>query len=115
MHDQTAVKTEGINDLIDRCPMVRFLVDSGYRGLANEHPAQVVAPPLKPKKDATAEEIAAYEATRKAQSSQRIPAEHAIALIKWWRPLQRFTGRRETLPDIIRAVTGLASDRAATW
>ena len=27
----------------------------------------------------------------------------------------RFTGRRDTLPDIIRAVTGLAADRAATW
>jgi hypothetical protein len=118
MHDQTAVKTEGIDDLIDQYPTVEFLVDSGYRGLAKDHPDQVIAPPLKPKKGATAQEMAAYEVVRKAQSSQRIPAEHAIALIKWWRPLQRFTGRREVLPDIIRAVAGLASDRAArrsTW
>ena len=43
----------------------------------------------------------------------RIPAEHAIAAIKWWRILQRFTGRRDALPETIRAVTGLASDRAA--
>jgi hypothetical protein len=70
---------------------------------------------LKPTKGASPEEIAAYGAVRKAQSSQRIPAEHAIALIKWWRPLQRYTGRRDVLPDIIRAVTGLAADRAATW
>jgi hypothetical protein len=92
---------------------VKFLVDSGYRGLANDHPDQVIAPPLKPKKDAPPDEVAAYEAARKAQSSQRIPAEHAIASIKWWRILQRFTGRRDLLPEIIRAVTGLASDRAA--
>jgi DDE superfamily endonuclease len=115
MHDQTAVKTEGLDSLLDQYPTVQFLVDSGYRGLANDHPEQVIAPPLKPKKDASPEEIATYEAVRKAQSSQRIPAEHAIALIKWWRTLQRFTGRRDVLPDIIRAVTGLAADRAAQW
>ncbi len=115
MHDQTAVKTEGIDDLLDHYPTVKFLADSGYRGLANDHPDQVIAPPLKPKKDASPDQIAAYETIRKAQSSQRIPAEHAIALIKWWRPLQRYTGRREVLPDIIHAVTGLAADRAAEW
>jgi hypothetical protein len=58
---------------------VRFLVDAGYRGLAKDHPDQVIAPPLKPKKDAPPEQVAAYESARKAQSSQRIPAEHAIA------------------------------------
>lgn len=115
MHDQTAVRTEGIDELIEQYPEVTFLVDSGYRGLAKDHPDQVIAPPLKPKKTATPEQVATYEVERKAQSSQRIPAEHAIALIKWWRPLQRYTGRRDALPDIIRAVTGLAADRAAAW
>jgi hypothetical protein len=113
-HDQTAVRTEGIDDLLDTYPHVRFLVDAGYRGLAKDHPGQVTAPPLKPKKDTPPDQIAAYETARKAQSSQRIPAEHAIAAIKWWRTLQRFTGRRDALPDTIRAVAGLASDRAAT-
>jgi hypothetical protein len=112
-HDQTAVRTEGIDDLLDAYPEVKFLVDAGYRGLATDHPEQVIAPPLKPKKDAPPDEVAAYEAARKAQSSQRIPAEHAIAAIKWWRTLQRFTGRRDALPETIRAVAGLASDRAA--
>jgi hypothetical protein len=115
MHDQTAVRTEGIDELIEQYPEVKFLVDSGYRGLAKDHPDQVIAPPLKPKKDAPPDQVAAYETARKAQSSQRIPAEHAIALIKWWRPLQRYTGRRDALPEIIRAVTGLAADRAAAW
>src|SRR5262249_29546596 len=89
MHDQTAVRTEGIDDLLDQYPDVKFLVDSGYRGLDSDHPDQVIAPPLKPKKDAPHEQVGAYEAARKAHSSQRIPAEHAIASIKWWRPLQR--------------------------
>jgi hypothetical protein len=42
-----------------------------------------------------------------------MPAEHTIAELRWWRAPQRFTGRRDLLPEIIRAVTGLASDRAA--
>jgi DDE superfamily endonuclease/Helix-turn-helix of DDE superfamily endonuclease len=113
MHDQTAVKTEGIDELLDWYPAVRMLVDSGYRGLAKDHPDQVLAPPLKPKKGAPPEDVAAYETARKAQSSQRIPAEHAIAALKWWRLLQRFTGRRDVLPDVIRAVTALACDRVA--
>jgi hypothetical protein len=113
-HDQTALRTDGIDALIDAYPGVQFLVDAGYRGLAKDHPGQFIAPPLKPKKDAPTHEVTAYEAAHKAQSSQRIPAEHAIAAIKWWRTLQRFTGRRDVLPDTIRAVAGLASDRAAT-
>jgi hypothetical protein len=113
MHDQTAVRSEGIDDLLGHYPDVKVLVDSGYRGLAKDHPGQVIAPPLKPKKSASAEETAAYEAARKSQSSARIPAEHAIAELKWWRQLQRFTGRREALPEVIQAVAGLACDRAA--
>jgi hypothetical protein len=30
--------------------------------------------------------------------AQRIPVEHAIAELKWWRPLRRYTGRRQLLP-----------------
>jgi hypothetical protein len=52
MHDQTAVRTGGLDDLPDRYPTVQFLVDSGYRGLANHHPDQVIAPPRKPSEDA---------------------------------------------------------------
>jgi hypothetical protein len=34
-------------------------------------------------------------------------------VLKWWRTLQRFTGRRDVLPETIRAVAGLASDGGA--
>jgi hypothetical protein len=32
-HDQTKIKTEGIDDLLDHHPRVRMLVDAAYRGL----------------------------------------------------------------------------------
>lgn len=112
-HDQTALKTEGICDLFERFPQVRGKVDAGYRGLAKQFPNQVQAPPLKPKKDAPPEELAAWEAARKQQSSERICVEHANAEHKQWRPLQRWIGRREYFDQTYQAIAGLVSDRAA--
>jgi hypothetical protein len=113
MHDQTAVRTEGIAGLFTRHPQVKAKVDAGYRGLAKEFPDQVQAPPLKPGKDATPEETAAYEEQRHKQSSERICVEHANAEFKQWRPLQRFTGRRDQFEETFLAIGGLVSDRAA--
>jgi len=113
MHDQTAVRTEGIADLFTQFPQVKAKVDAGYRGLAKEFPDQVQAPPLKPKKDAPPEEAAAYEAERHQQSSERICVEHANAEHKQWRTLQRFLGQREDFDETFLAVAGLVSDRAA--
>ncbi|MGW1548930.1 hypothetical protein [Streptomyces sp. NPDC002346] len=62
MHDQTAVKTEGIEALFEQYPQVKAKVDAGYRGLAKRFPDQVQAPPKKPAKDASAEEVTAWEA-----------------------------------------------------
>jgi hypothetical protein len=45
---------------------------------------QVHAPPHKPNKDAPAEELAAWQAARKQQSSERICVEHANAEHKQW-------------------------------
>ena len=113
MHDQTALRTEGIADLFRQHPQVRAKVDAGYRGLAKEFPDQVQAPPLKPKKDASPEETAAYEEQRHRQSSERICVEHANAEHKQWRPLQRYLGRREDFDETFLAISGLVSDRAA--
>jgi hypothetical protein len=113
MHDVTALRTEGIEDLLRRHPTVRAKVDSGYQGLARDFPDQVSAPPKKPAKDATATQQAEYNAVRKAQSSQRICVEHAIAEPKQWRPLQRYIGRREHFEDTMLAIAGLVSDRCA--
>ena len=113
MHDQTALRTEGIADLFERFPQVKSKVDAGYRGLAEEFPDQVEAPPLKPKKNATPEEAAAYEEQRHRQSSERICVEHANAEHKQWRPLQRYLGRREHFEETFLAISGLVSDRAA--
>jgi hypothetical protein len=112
-HDQTALKTEGICDLFEQFPQVKAKVDAGYRGLAKQFPDQVQAPPLKPKKDAPPEELTAWEEARKQQSSERICVEHANAEHKQWRPLQRWTGRREYFDQTYQAVAGLVSDRMA--
>ena len=113
MHDQTAVRTEGIADLFTQFPQVKAKVDAGYRGLAKEFPDQVQAPPLKPKKDAPPEETAAWDEQRHRQSSERICVEHANAEHKQWRTLQRYLGRREDFDETYLAVSGLVSDRAA--
>jgi len=113
MHDQTAVRTEGIANLFTQFPEVKAKVDAGYRGLAKEFPGQVQAPPLKPKKDAIPEENAAWDEARHKQSSERICVEHANAEHKQWRTLQRYLGRRENFDETYMAVAGLVSDRAA--
>jgi DDE superfamily endonuclease/Helix-turn-helix of DDE superfamily endonuclease len=113
MHDQTAVRTEGIAGLFRQYPQVKAKVDAGYRGLAREFPDQVQAPPLKPKKDASPKDIAACEEQRHRQSSERICVEHANAEHKQWRPLQRYTGRREYFDETYTAIACLVSDRAA--
>jgi hypothetical protein len=112
-HDQTALKTEGIGDLLQRYPQVQALVDAGYRGLARQFPDQVTAPPLPPAKDAPPDEAARWQTSRKDQSSQRICVEHANAEHKQWRTLQRYTGRREYYEQTHLAVASLVSDRAA--
>jgi DDE superfamily endonuclease len=113
MHDQTAVKTEGICDLLGQHPSVTIRVDEGYRGLATAFPDQVIAPPRKPSNDAPAEVVEACQQARTQQSSQRIPVEHAIAEHKQWRSLQRWIGRREYYAETYLAVAGLVSDRTA--
>ncbi|MFF2809730.1 transposase family protein [Streptomyces sp. NPDC058000] len=113
MHDQTAVRSEGIAEQLRLYPNVRAEVDEGYRGLANEFPDQVSAPPKKPKDDAPLGEHHARREQQRRQSSRRICVEHANAEYKQWRPLQRFTGRRESYAETHLAITGLVSDRSA--
>jgi hypothetical protein len=113
MHDVTALRSEGIEDLLRQYPKVRAKVDSGYQGLARDFPDQVSAPPKKPPKDASEAQRAEYDIARKAQSSQRICVEHTIAEPKQWRPLQRYIGRRDHFEDIFLAIAGLVSDRCA--
>jgi hypothetical protein len=111
MHNVTALRIVGIEDLLRQYPTVHAKVDSGYQGMARDFPDQVSAPPKKPPKDATDVQGAEYNTARKAQSSQRICVEHATAEPKQWRPLQRYIGHREHFEDTILAIAGLVSDR----
>ena len=79
MHDQTALQTDGIDDLLEQFPDVGCEMDAGYRGLHRDHPGQVSVPPKKPGKDAAPEVTGAWDQARHAQSSRRICVEHAIA------------------------------------
>ena len=98
MHDQTAAKTEGIQDLLRQHPMVRATVDAGYQGLAKAFPDQVHAPPPKPSKNAPAEQIAVYQIARKQQSSRRICVEHAVAEPKQCAPCSAGSNAASTTP-----------------
>jgi DDE superfamily endonuclease len=114
MHDQTAARTEGIGEQLRLYPSVQVLVDAGYRGLAKEYPDQVTCPPKRPGGTASSENIAEFDKARKAQSSARISVEHGLAELKAWRPLQRWIGKREYLPETALAIASLASDRVRT-
>ncbi|MFG2980275.1 transposase family protein [Streptomyces sp. NPDC048258] len=113
MHDQTAVRTEGIAEQFRLRPWVKAKVDSGYAGLAKEFPGRVTAPPKKPKDEACDGEKRAWREARRRQSSARICVEHTNAELRQWAPLRRFTGRRETYAETHLAIAGLVSDRAA--
>ncbi|MEV8529895.1 transposase family protein [Streptomyces sp. NPDC052000] len=113
MHDQTCVRSEGIAGQFRQHPGVKAEADDGYRGLANAFPDQVSAPPKKPADDACDGEKRAWREAKRRQSSARIRIEHTNAELKKWRPLQRFTGRRDTYAETHAANTGIVSDRSA--
>lgn len=118
MQDQTAVRTEGIPEQFHRHPGVKAELDDGYRGLANEFHDQVSAPPEKPKgmkapNEGPVTERYGRREMKRRQSSRRICVEHANAEVRQWRPLQRYTGRRETYGETHLAIAALVSDRAA--
>ncbi|MFE1199975.1 transposase family protein [Streptomyces olivaceoviridis] len=114
MHDQTCVRTEGIAEQFRLQPSVKAEVDEGYRGLANEFPDQVSAPPRKPKDfdEAPLTERYWWREQRRRQSSRRICVEHATAEHRQWRTLQRYTGRREDYGDTHTAPSPLWSPTA---
>jgi hypothetical protein len=113
MHDVTQIRTDGVEEQLRLHPAVRVEVDAGYPGLVRDFPGQVSGPPKKPGKDAGPSERNMSDHARRRQSQQRIMVEHANAEIKQWRSLQRWTGDRDDLPEVIAAVGALVSDRAA--
>lgn len=114
MHDQTALKTEGVDALLDTHPRVRMWGDDGYRGLSRDHPGQVIT--KHPDAPDTAEPELQQHITdiRKLHCQQRIPVEQVIGELKTWRVLTTWRGPRHLLPTMITAVAGLLSDRTAT-
>ncbi|MFE7295968.1 transposase family protein [Streptomyces sp. NPDC057579] len=87
---------------------IRFLLAA--RGFAV--PDQISAPPKKPGEDVCEGEHRAWREAKRRQSSARICIEHTNAELKKWRPLQRYTGRRESYGETHAAIASLVSDRS---
>jgi hypothetical protein len=113
MHDQTAMKTEGIDDLLRAHPGVRIWADDGYRGLSRDHPGQVITKHREAPDTAEPEIQQHIRDIRKLHCQQRIPIEQSIAELKTWRVVHHWRGPRHHLPEMITAVAGLLSDRTA--
>ncbi|GHE15902.1 hypothetical protein GCM10010339_92060 [Streptomyces alanosinicus] len=67
------MRSEGIAEQLRLRPTMKAEVDSGYRGLANEFPNRVSAPPEKPKEltDEDAQSLSTTAGARQNGSSPR--------------------------------------------
>jgi hypothetical protein len=114
MHDQTAIRTEGLPDLLHHYPGVRIWADEGYRGLSRDHPGQVYTKQPQAPETAPTDLQQHLHNLRKLHCQQRIPIEQVIGRMKNWRTLAHWPGRRDTLPETITAIAALVSDHTAT-
>ncbi|MEU5507611.1 transposase family protein [Streptomyces fungicidicus] len=114
MHDATAARTAGIGRCFDHFDLVQVLLDDGYLGLGRDHRGKALIPPRKLRPGAIAPFVEHRERQRHDHSSQRITVEHALADHKRWKQLQRWTHRRDRLPDTYQAIATLVSDRTIT-
>jgi DDE superfamily endonuclease/Helix-turn-helix of DDE superfamily endonuclease len=110
MHDQTAIKTEGLDNLLHHYPRVRIRADQAYRGLSKHHPGQIITKQPAPVDTCPPELAQHLIAIRKLHSQQRIPVEHVIGRLKTWKQLAHWNGPRTNLPETITAIAGLAAD-----
>jgi hypothetical protein len=123
MHDQTAVRTEpraSPTNSGSTPPDVRTEVDEGCRGLANEFPEQVGAPPKpmtaeKAQQSPLGEPYARREARRRQASLRGYSSSTPTPSTKYKqrRPLKRYSGRREDFTETQAAIAGLVSDSSA--
>ncbi|MFF5393178.1 transposase family protein [Streptomyces sp. NPDC013012] len=111
MHDATAARTAGIAGCFHAFDLVQVLLDDGYVGLSRDHRGKALTQPRKLRPGATLPFLEYNERQRHEHSSRRITVEHALADHKRWKQLQRWTHRRDRLPDTYQAIAALVSDR----
>ncbi|WP_406295948.1 transposase family protein [Streptomyces sp. NBC_00624] len=108
MHDQTAVKTEGIEPSSSNThrSRPRWIPDTeaGPNGFPTRPGAAEEAHQAHVGREGTV-----WEEARKKQSSERICVEHANAEHKQWRPLHRHLGPREYHSEAHLTIAGLVS------
>ena len=93
---------------------MRTWADQGYRGLARDHPGQVITKLdlLPDTADPDLQNLIVD--LRKLHCQQRIPIEQTIGRMKNWKVLAHWPGRRTTLPETITAIATLVSDLTTT-
>jgi hypothetical protein len=94
------MRAEGIVEQFRLYPHMKAEVDEGYRGLANEFPDQVSAPPRKPKNlgEGAITEQYGWRQAKRRQSSQRIAVEHANAELRARAPSEEAPGEVQGNP-----------------
>ncbi|GAA5207645.1 transposase family protein [Streptomyces thinghirensis] len=114
MHDQTAVRTEGIAERFRMHQAVKAEVDDGPRsGQRVSRPGQRTPEEAEGHRQRALTQGYEWRELRRRQSSRRICVEHANAELRQWHPLRRYTGRRESHDETHLAIAALFSDRAA--
>jgi DDE superfamily endonuclease len=114
MHDQTAIKTEGIEELPRRYDAVHAKVDAGYRVWPRRF--LVGSTRRRPSQPRTRHPRSFKPGSRPASSSPPSGSASSTptpSINKQWRALQRWIGRREHYTETHLAIAGLVSDRAA--
>jgi len=106
-HDITMLRSQtGIMDVLART-RAHILGDKAYGGLRHDlDPDRVITPAMKPRRS---ELDAGDRLYNRDLSSLRMPVEHAIGRIKWWRSLQHWRADIERFGPTGKAVATLAS------
>ncbi|WP_240802120.1 transposase [Streptomyces sp. A1136] len=108
MHDQTAVKTEGIWDLFEQYPQVRERSTRATGDLPSSSSTRYKHAAQTEEGRPARRHRRLGRGARHQQSSGRICVEHANAEHKQWRTLQCYLGRREYFDETYAAVATLA-------
>lgn len=85
---------------------ILVLVDKGYPGLDKELGSNVITPYRKPRGKQLSKQAHRFN---QAQSSMRMPVEHAIGRMKWWRALTYWRRNPHAFDQTGKAIGVLAS------
>ena len=113
MHDVTALRTDGIEDLLRHHPEVQPKSMRAIRAWPVTSPPRSAPRRRNPARTRHPRRPRAGSSSATGSPPSGYCIEHAIAEPKQWRSMQRWIGRREYFEHTALAIAGLVSDRAA--